>query len=78
MGIGLIKKTYLMSDIQSCTPIKNNIINGWGIRRILGGWLYNVSGFQAIELRFKNENKIIRIGTDKPNEVVEEVKKFIR
>ena len=78
MGVGLIKKTYPMSDIQSCTPIKNNIINGWGIRRILGGWLYNVSGFQAIELRFKNENKIIRIGTDKPNEVVAEVKKFIR
>lgn len=78
MGIGLIKKTYQLSDIKSCTPIKNNIINGWGIRRILGGWLYNVSGFQAIELRFKNENKIIRIGTDKPNEVVAEVKKFIR
>ena len=78
MGIGLIKKTYPLSEIKSCTPIKNNIINGWGIRRILGGWLYNVSGFQAIELRFKNENKIIRIGTDKPNEVVEEVKKLIR
>jgi hypothetical protein len=78
MGMGLIKKTYPISDIQSCTPIKNNIINGWGIRRILGGWLYNVSGFQAIELRFKNENKIIRIGTDKPNEVVEEVKKLLK
>jgi hypothetical protein len=78
MGMGLIKKTYPLSEIKSCTSIKNNIINGWGIRRILGGWLYNVSGFQAIELQFKNENKIIRIGTDKPNEVVEEVKKFIR
>ena len=78
MGVGLIKKTYPMSDIQSCTPVKNNIMNGWGIRRILGGWLYNVSGFQAIELRFKNENKIIRIGTNKPEEVVTEVKKFIR
>ena len=78
MGIGLIKKTYQLSDIKSCTPIKNNIINGWGIRRILGGWLYNVSGFQAIELQFKNENKIIRIGTNKPDEVVAEVKKFIR
>ena len=78
MGIGLIKKTYPLSNIKSCTPIKNNIINGWGIRRILGGWLYNVSGFQAIELQFKNENKIIRIGTNKPDEVVAEVKKFIR
>ena len=78
MGIGLIKKTYPLSDIKSCTPIKNNIISGWGIRRIQGGWLYNVSGFQAIELQFKNENKIIRIGTDKPDEVVAEVKKFIR
>ena len=78
MGIGLIKKTYPLSDIKSCTPIKNNIINGWGIRRILGGWLYNVSGFQAIELQFKNENKIIRIGTNKPDEVMEEVKKLLK
>ena len=78
MGMGLIKKTYQLSDIKSCTPIKNNIINGWGIRRILGGWLYNVSGFQAIEIRFKNNPKVIRIGTDKPEEIVEEVKKCIR
>ncbi len=78
MGIGLIKKTYPISNIKSCTPIKNSIINGWGIRLIQGGWLYNVSGFHAIEVQFKNETKIIRIGTDKPYEVAEEVNKYVK
>ena len=78
MGIGLIKKSYPLTNIKSCTVVKNNIINGWGIRLIQGGWLYNVSGFQAIELQFKNETKVIRIGTDKPYEVVEEVNNLLK
>jgi hypothetical protein len=69
MGMGLVKKSYLLSEVKSCTAHKNNIINGWGIRVIQGGWLYNVSGFHSIELRFKNDTKVIRIGTDVPDEV---------
>jgi hypothetical protein len=78
MGIGLIKKSYRLNEIKSCKSHKNSFINGWGIRIIHGGWLYNVSGFQAVELRFKNETKVIRIGTDKPYEVVEEVNKLLK
>ena len=69
MGLGLIKKSYTLSEIKSCTAHKNSIINGWGIRVIQGGWLYNVSGFHSIELRFKNDTKVIRIGTDVPEVV---------
>jgi hypothetical protein len=69
MGIGLIKKNYPISDIKSVQKVKNNLLYGWGIRVIPGGWLYNVSGFYAIELRFHSSDKVIRIGTDKPEEV---------
>lgn len=69
MGMGLVKKSYALKDIKTCTSHKNSIINGWGIRVIQGGWLYNVSGFHSIELRFKDNEKVIRIGTDKPDEV---------
>jgi hypothetical protein len=75
MGMGLIKKSYPISEIKSCSAHKNSMINGWGIRVIQGGWLYNVSGFHSIELRFRNDTKVIRIGTNVPDEVVETINK---
>jgi hypothetical protein len=77
MGIGLVKKSYPISDIKSVQIVKNNWMYGWGIRVIPGGWLYNVSGSYAIELRFHSNEKIIRIGTDKPEEVDKEIKSRI-
>lgn len=77
MGIGLIKKKYPISDIRSVEIVKNNWLYGWGIRVIPGGWLFNVSGFKAIELRFHSSDKVIRIGTDKPDEVAEEIRRLI-
>ncbi len=74
MGIGIIKKTYPLNEIKSVKPHKNHLLNGWGIRVIPGGWLYNVSGFQSIELTFKNNSKTIRIGTDVPEMICEELK----
>lgn len=78
MGMGLVKKSYALKDIKSCSAHKNSIINGWGIRVIQGGWLYNVSGFHSIELRFKDNAKVIRIGTDRPDEVNDYIQKRIR
>jgi hypothetical protein len=77
LGIGLISKKYLLSEIQSCSPVKNNPIYGIGIRLIPQGWLYNVSGLDAIELTFKNKKSKVRIGTDKPNEIAQHINKLI-
>lgn len=64
-GIGLIRKAIPLSDVAACRPVRNRWWWGWGIRAIPGGWLYNVSGLDAVELRLHN-GKIIRIGTDEP------------
>ena len=69
LGIGLVSKSYKIEDISSCTPITNSAIYGIGIRLLPGGWLYNVSGLKAIELRFKHKASVIRIGTNKPDEI---------
>lgn len=69
LGIGLVKKTYKLTDIESCKPVKNHFLYGLGIHTIPNGWLYNVSGLNAIELRFKNKKWAVRIGTDKPEEI---------
>jgi hypothetical protein len=73
MGIGLIRKSFLLSDIESCTPVRNSVLWGIGIHMTPHGWLYNVSGLSAIEISFKNSKSKIRIGTDRPEEIAEEV-----
>lgn len=73
MGTGLIKKSYLLSDIESCKPVRNSPLAGIGIHMTSSGWLFNVSGLSAVELSFKNRKSRIRIGTDKPDEVAEAV-----
>jgi len=69
MGIGLISRSFPLSDIQSCTSVKNPLIYGVGVHMTSSGWLYNVSGLHAVEIAFKNRKNRIRIGTDKPGDV---------
>jgi hypothetical protein len=78
LGTGLIAKKYLISDIQSCKSVRNNPIYGIGIRKIPGGWLYNVTGLNAIEIKFKNSKSIVRIGTNQPDEIAEIISKMIK
>jgi len=64
-GPGLIKKRFQLSEVESVAAVRNSWLHGWGIHYIGKGWLYNVAGLEAVELRFRN-GKIARIGTDEP------------
>ncbi len=66
-GIGLIRKRFSLSDVASCGIVRNKWYYGWGIRLTPHGWLYNVSGLDAVELTMR-EGKKVRIGTDVPEE----------
>lgn len=77
MGIGLFGKTYQMSDIRQCRPVSNSFIAGIGIKMLPNGWLYNVSGIKAIELQFKSKYSIVRIGTNKPEEISEYIQSIV-
>ena len=68
-GVGLIREQFPIGDISSASIVQNRWYNGFGIRKIRGGWLYNVSGFDAIEIQLKNERKY-RIGTDQPEKLL--------
>ena len=68
-GVGLIRKQFPIGDISSASIVQKRWYNGFGIRKIRGGWLYNVSGFDAIEIQLKNERKY-RIGTNEPKELL--------
>lgn len=77
-GTGLFRKKYSLSEIAGCRPVRNPPIYGIGIRMIPQGWLFNVTGLQAIELSFKNRKSIVRIGTDRPEEVSRVVNRLVR
>ncbi len=64
-GIGLIRKCIPLDRITTCKSVRNHWFCGWGIRWWGRGWLYNVSGFQAVEIELKT-GKRLRLGTDQP------------
>lgn len=64
-GPGLIRKSVLLDQILSAEPVRTNIIEGWGIHLSRFGWLYNVSGYDAVAIRMKN-GQHFALGTDEP------------
>lgn len=68
LGAGIIKKRFEISEVTAAHKVKNPWYYGWGIRWFPGGWLYNVSGFNAVEIEMKSGAKY-RIGTDEPEEL---------
>ena len=65
-GLRIIRKTFPLKEIATYRVVKNPWYYGWGIRFTPRGWLFNVSGFSAIELQMTN-GKRYRIGTDEPD-----------
>ncbi len=64
-GPGLIRKRWALDEFASAAVVRSKWYHGWGIHWGPKGWLYNVSGFDAVELVRKN-GRVLRIGTDDP------------
>jgi len=77
-GYGIFRKCFVVSEIASVERVKNHWYYGWGIRFWLWPkmWIYNVSGFDAVEITMKN-GKMYRIGTDTPDELEAAIKRAI-
>ncbi|NOT74280.1 MAG: hypothetical protein HOP08_05075 [Cyclobacteriaceae bacterium] len=65
-GVGIIRKSIAMSRIKSIREVKNSWFSGWGIRFLVNGMLYNITGFKAVEISFYDTNRFVRIGTKDP------------
>lgn len=61
-GIGLISREVAVSEIHAHRRVKNPWYYGWGLRLIPGGWLWNVSGADALELTLTS-GRVWRIGS---------------
>ncbi|OHA95436.1 MAG: hypothetical protein A3C62_02225 [Candidatus Zambryskibacteria bacterium RIFCSPHIGHO2_02_FULL_39_16] len=78
-GYGIFRKRFVISEIASVERVKNHWYYGWGIRLWLWPkmWIYNVSGFDAVELVMKN-GKVYRIGTNAPGELENAIKALLK
>ena len=75
LGIGFYGRKIDLSSIKSVESITYPSYYGYGIRLIINGILYNVSGNHAVKLTFKNSKRVILIGTndwDNLKSVIEE------
>ncbi len=67
-GPGLIRKEVPLREIERAEVVETTFLQGWGIHYTSRGWLYNVSGFQAVAVNLKSGKRFL-LGTDEPEEL---------
>jgi hypothetical protein len=68
-GLGVWTKQIALEEIASVVPARNHWWYGFGIHRTPRGWLYNVSGLDAVEICLR-DGRTLRLGTDEPGKLV--------
>jgi len=64
-GPGFPRKSVNLADIAAAEVTRTNLWEGWGVHRTRRGWLYNVSGFDAVLVR-RHDGKSFLVGSDEP------------
>ncbi len=75
-GPGFLRKQVATAEITSAVVTKTRLIHGWGVHLARNGWLYNVSGFGAVQVILKS-GKIFLLGSDEPEQLCAALKRAI-
>jgi hypothetical protein len=73
-GSGIIRKRIRLAEIVGCEPIRIRWWYGWGIHLTPRGWLYNVSGFDAVAITLRDGQKFA-LGTDDPHGLADAIRR---
>jgi hypothetical protein len=76
-GIGIVRKQVLLAEIAVCEPIRIRWWYGWGIHLTPYGWLYNVSGLDAVTITLRDGRKFA-LATDDPQGLSVAIERLIR
>jgi hypothetical protein len=71
-GSGFPQKRVSLSEVMSAEVIQTSFLNGWGIHYTPRGWLYNVSGYQAVAITLRNGKRFC-LGSDEPEELARQL-----
>jgi hypothetical protein len=58
-----------VADIRRAAAIRTSPLWGWGLRLTPRGWLWNVSGLDAVEFEMTNGSRFA-VGTDEPRALI--------
>jgi hypothetical protein len=72
-GLGIIRKRVRLAEIVGCESIRIRWWYGWGIHLTPCGWLYNVSGLDAVAITLR-DGKRFALGTDDPHGLTEAIR----
>jgi hypothetical protein len=76
-GPGMFRKQVALAEIQSVEITRTRLLEGWGIHKTSRGWLYNVSGFDAVLIKLHG-GKSLLLGTDEPDRLRSALVRTIR
>ena len=71
-GLGLIRRRVRFADVRGYALVRNHWLSGYGIRWLPHGWLWNVSGLDAVEVQL-DHGRVWRIGTDEPQALADAI-----
>ena len=69
IGIKPLGVRVALDEIESVEPIKTNLFEGWGIHLTWHGWVWNVAGFNALQVKLKRGTRYA-VGTPEPDKVI--------
>jgi hypothetical protein len=73
-GVGLVRKRIPLQEVTGWREVRSPWYTGWGIRLGPGYVLWNVSGFDAVELALASGRRF-RVGTDEPAALVSAIER---
>ena len=62
-NFGWPRKQIKVDQIAKVEVVRNGIMEGFGVRYTAQGWMWNVSGLDAVRLTY-TDGTVFRIGTD--------------
>jgi hypothetical protein len=72
MARRLVRRSWRLTDLQIAKVVHTNWYNGWGIHGWGHNWLYNVSGYGAVEMDLADGARVY-IGSDEPERLLQAI-----
>jgi hypothetical protein len=72
-----LRKKVAITEVKDAAVTKIRFIHGWGVHLTGRGWLYNVSGFHAVEIALKS-GKSFLLGSDEPEQLCSAIRRAIK
>lgn len=75
-GSGWPRRDFAAREIRSAETVRNRWYYGFGVRLTPHGWMFNLSGLDAVELELASGDRF-RIGTPEPERLVLAIREVV-